>query len=159
MSDDKDTKDVLEVVKVIEPERGEHGYYLPGHCGNPKKIYASKKKEVYRRIMDEAGELLDIAIADAKGGNKKMLIFLLSRILPQRGIIEVSDSQIKLSERTQDNVKSIMKSYNKDELTIADLVDLLTAIQKQSEIQSSDLFVLNAKINELQKNEKKNENI
>ena len=74
-------------------KRDANGRIMPGSSLNPsgKPRDPATRKECQRRLYERGRELVDKAVEYALGGDKKMMVFLLTRFLPEVAPMEVTE--------------------------------------------------------------------
>lgn len=128
--------------------RDERGRFIPGYSGN----LTPKPRRAFRdKILAAAPQILDNSIQQAINGDKKMAMFLLSRTLPEKSVLETNGGPIELTESAIENLKNIWESYKQDDISSGEMNVLLSAVQKQMEIQQGDISKLIATVGELTK--------
>lgn len=134
----------LSTNKNKEVKRDKNGRVLKGYTANPNGRHKGKfnSRTWYEaRLKEELPELIDMAIAEIKKGNDKVLNFLLGRILPVKPILE-RENGTPLTNSAQENLINTLKDHNENRLSTEEANIQLTVVQKQIEIQQSDFVKL-----------------
>ena len=93
-------------VKPVKPaqagvKRDANGRVMPGSSLNPsgKPRDPATRKECQRHLYSRGREVVDKAVEYALGGDKKMLVFLLTRIVPEVAPLEVTEEPETTEEK------------------------------------------------------------
>lgn len=134
--------------KGKEPSRDENGRLIGGGTANPKgrpKGRFNYRTLIEARLKGEVMDLIDEAINEAKNGSNKtkhkVLIFLLSKILPNRPMME-SIELTKMTSSSQQNLINVFQNYSSNHISTDEANNQLGIVQKQIEIQQSDFVKL-----------------
>lgn len=151
------TKKTTSTSKDLAPKRDKHGYLMKGHTANrngrPKGGF-NCRTWVEAKLKEELPDLVKLAIKEAKEGDPdkrhKVLIFLLSKVLPLRPLLE-KESSVILTTSAQQNLINVFQSYNDNKISSQETVTQMDIIQKQVEIQQSDFVKLQNMVEETNK--------